>query len=327
MCCAFGVFAVQGGNSISHSSAPKGPFLRGPTLARCLLYVSATPGQPGSPDREAVLLERSLTFFRYARCSRQVRCAPRGARLRPGPAVRRGNESVLESAVAAPRGGRPSPRFSKLAARPGRGSLRVERSLVRVSRVRTSPWEQRPGQGGNFLVRNGSVGGERPWGSGLRGAGEVATPSRRVRGGKSERARSAVYAVSRTGINIAVTSAGWVRSEQSRRAHRRYRQRARLRRAERHCGKTCLASRWKRGEPHGRQPGAIPRHARGGVSRRGGAKPRGRNMARSWLDPARRERQRSREWTPRASTAEGRSLDNPMRGSSMARWQHCGVER
>jgi len=35
----------------------------------------------------------------------------------------------------------------------------------------------------------------------------------------------------------------------------------------------------KRGEPHGRQSGATSRHGRGGVIRRGGEKPRGRNMA------------------------------------------------
>jgi len=33
----------------------------------------------------------------------------------------------------------------------------------------------------------------------------------------------------------------------------------------------------KRGESHGRQSGATPRHGRGGANRRGGAKPRGRN--------------------------------------------------
>lgn len=79
--------------------------------------------------------------------------------------------------------------------------------------------------------------------------------------------------------------------------HRCCRERAKLRRAERASRGGRFRSRLKRGEPHGREPGATPRHGREGANRRGGEKPRGRNAGRVWLTRPRRasEAHHSRE--------------------------------
>jgi hypothetical protein len=78
-----------------------------------------------------------------------------------------------------------------------------------------------------------------------------------------------------------------------------------------------VRSRRKRGEPHGREQGATNLHGRSGASRRGGEKPRGRNMVGAWQRRPEGEpmaTSTNREWTRRTSATEGRSLENPKRG-------------
>jgi len=67
----------------------------------------------------------------------------------------------------------------------------------------------------------------------------------------------------------------------------------------------------------GSEPGATSRDVRGGGSRRGGEKPRGRNViVPGRHDPAGRRwrHRRSPEWTPRARDDGGAYFDNPRRG-------------
>lgn len=85
---------------------------------------------------------------------------------------------------------------------------------------------------------------------------------------------------------------------------------------ERIAGKLVRSKR-KRGEPHGREQGATNLHGRGGASRRGGEKPRGRNEVGAWQRRPEGEpvaTPTSWELTPRSSATEGRSLENPKRG-------------
>jgi hypothetical protein len=75
--------------------------------------------------------------------------------------------------------------------------------------------------------------------------------------------------------------------------------------------------RRKRDEPHGREQGATNLHGRGGASRRGGEKPRGRNEVGAWQQRPEGKpvaTPTNREWTPRSRATEGRSLENPKRG-------------
>jgi hypothetical protein len=68
----------------------------------------------------------------------------------------------------------------------------------------------------------------------------------------------------------------------------------------------------KRGEPQGRERVARYAQVFGGESRRGGGKPRGRNMEEPWQAlPEGRSARAYREWTPEMGTTEGRSLDKP----------------
>lgn len=88
---------------------------------------------------------------------------------------------------------------------------------------------------------------------------------------------------------------------------------------------TPVRSRLKRGEPHGRQQGATNLHGRGGASRRGGEKPRGRNEVDAWQRRPEGEpvvTPRSRELTPRARTTEG-IFGKPQERNSDAR--HIGT--
>lgn len=72
----------------------------------------------------------------------------------------------------------------------------------------------------------------------------------------------------------------------------------------------------KRGKPHGRKSGATPRHVRGGANRRGGEKPRGRNMFGVGI---RRADGGAARWSPGVDFAGdfdgGAIFDNPKRGS------------
>jgi len=97
--------------------------------------------------------------------------------------------------------------------------------------------------------------------------------------------------------------------------------RRRLRRAVQHPGKPLFAQGGNVGEPQGRKRGATPSPRQGGGSRRGGGKPRGRNMVGSWLSRpegalVRETGGELREWTPRWCRRRRGSLDNPRRGSS-----------
>jgi len=77
----------------------------------------------------------------------------------------------------------------------------------------------------------------------------------------------------------------------------------------------------KRGEPQDRQQGATPLQGRGGTTRRGGEKPRGR-YAGGKANPPRREARRrvTRATDSPTRTMEGRSLDNPKRAAQPAGW-------
>jgi len=122
------------------------------------------------------------------------------------------------------------------------------------------------------------------------------------------------------------------------RALRRYRRREGFEGQEEH-REDPVSRRVKRGEPHDRQRDETSPRCRGGASRRGGEKPRGRNTGGAWLALLRRSgrafaracvvvsgspaREASagtgRELTPRLTSMEGRSLDNPKRGSPAGR--------
>ena len=70
--CRMGESSIRSGNNRSQRAARESAFARPAGLARGLLYCRPTPGRPGGPDREAVLLERSLTFFCFSHDSRLV---------------------------------------------------------------------------------------------------------------------------------------------------------------------------------------------------------------------------------------------------------------
>jgi len=73
----------------------------------------------------------------------------------------------------------------------------------------------------------------------------------------------------------------------------------------------------KRGEPQGRERVAIHAQVFEGASRRGGEKPRGRNMNGPWQARSEGTSARvNREWTSEAGTTEGRSLDKPQERQS-----------
>lgn len=80
-----------------------------------------------------------------------------------------------------------------------------------------------------------------------------------------------------------------------------------------------VRSRWKRGEPHGREQGATNLHGRRGENRRSGEKPQGRNEVGAWQQRPEGEAvatPTSREWTPRSSTTEGRIFGKPQERNS-----------
>jgi len=84
-----------------------------------------------------------------------------------------------------------------------------------------------------------------------------------------------------------------------------------------------LRHRWKRGEPQGRKRVAIYASRQGGVNRRGGAEPRGRNVGATWQSHPEGGRAAGQPDgrapgvdSLASKTTEGRSLDNPKRGSS-----------
>lgn len=75
-----------------------------------------------------------------------------------------------------------------------------------------------------------------------------------------------------------------------------------------------VRSRWKRGEPHGREQGATNLHGRRGASRRGGEKPRGRNAVDAWQrrpDGGAVATSRNRELTLRTRATEGHLWKTP----------------
>ena len=273
-----------------------------------MLYHQPTTGQPGSPDREAVLLERSLTFSCFFRCDRPNRSSVSG--LPP-------STFGLPWVVRVP--ARLSFRGFRVNNLRKRWLLRVGRWLGASPRGQASPWEQRPRPSRQLgaaerLYRWSKALGFRP--RAVRASICESRAKQDSRWTKNERARLAVNAASRKGKNAAVTPAGCCgairtsllpvesKASEGRTAPRGMR----------------FRNRKKRGEPHGRQLGATNQHGRGGVSRQGGAKPRRRNAGASWLDEPRRLRKRNREWTPRTQHDGGAIFGQPQERQS-------GVER
>ena len=74
----------------------------------------------------------------------------------------------------------------------------------------------------------------------------------------------------------------------------------------------------KPGEPHGRERDATSPQVGCGGSRRGGEKPRGRNMGDAWQRHPEAERASAeREWTHAIGATERRSLKNPVGGARL----------
>jgi len=187
-------------------------------------------------------------------------------------------------------------------------------------------------QAGNGLWGNGPVDGARPWGPGsvtqpretAAGKCDLNLPCKRERephdhvtGRKGGRARRAVTLTLIVTVDREVVSSGETRRTRAGANAVNGGNTSKGRNTPRG---SSFRDEEKRGEPHDRQQGETDLHGRGGESV---------EVVQNHVDGTRGGRQLTSEGqsgnarlgrrTPRLGTMEGRSLENPMRGSSVGR--------